>query len=250
MKITTFNIRCAWRVDGANAFIHRAGMIYEQIKKEMPDVIAFQEIIPEIQEFLERVLPEYVILGHGRGEDYNGEGVFTAVKKSSMQILENDMLWLSPAPFVPASLFPEQSPYPRTLNITKVRNKEDGTVFRIFNVHLDEKTESVRREQLKLILDLAEEYNKKMPHPYVILGDFNGKPDGEAVALMKEQKNLTDLTDNFEYTFHDYGRQKIKIDYIFVSDELKKRFKSISAWDEEHAGIYLSDHYPLCADFE
>ncbi len=251
MKITTFNIRCAWRVDGINGFIHRAGLIYEKILKEMPDIIAFQELIPEMQEFLERLFPEYIITGHGRTNTYNSEGVFTAVKKSSMQLIENNTVWLSPTPFVPESRFPNQSVCPRTLNITKVRCKEDGKLMRIFNVHLDEKTEEARRDQLKLILDFVDKYNEELYLPYVILGDFNSKPGGEAVALMEENQKITDLTKGFDVTFHNFGRgDGSKIDYIYVSDELKERFLGVSAWEDVDAGIYLSDHYPLCAEFK
>ena len=45
MKILSFNIRCPWKDrDGKNDFIHRAGLIYDKIETEQPDVIAFQEV--------------------------------------------------------------------------------------------------------------------------------------------------------------------------------------------------------------
>ena len=39
MKFVTFNIRCQPYLDGINAFIHRAGMIYDKIQKETPDTL-------------------------------------------------------------------------------------------------------------------------------------------------------------------------------------------------------------------
>ena len=59
MKIVTFTLRCAWRGDGINSFIHRAVAIYEKILAEKPTVIAFQEVIPASLEVLKRLLPEY-----------------------------------------------------------------------------------------------------------------------------------------------------------------------------------------------
>ena len=45
MKVLSFNIRCPWRDrDGINDFIHRAGLIYDKIETEQPEVIAFQEV--------------------------------------------------------------------------------------------------------------------------------------------------------------------------------------------------------------
>ena len=35
-----------------------------------------------------------------------------------------------------------------------------------------------------------------------------------------------------------------------MSDELAKNVKSVSAWEDEMNGIYLSDHYPVCAELE
>ena len=46
LKIVTFNIRCQPYLDGINAFIHRAGYIFDKIQKENSDVICFQEVVP------------------------------------------------------------------------------------------------------------------------------------------------------------------------------------------------------------
>ena len=74
MKIVTFNIRsCYDGWDGINSFIHRAGLVREVIAEKKPDIIGFQEVIPQIKTLLEVLLPEYQILGHGRLEDFGGE---------------------------------------------------------------------------------------------------------------------------------------------------------------------------------
>ena len=41
-----------------------------------------------------------------------------------------------------------------------------------------------------------------------------------------------------------------KIDYIFVSEELSNAFVKSEVWKDSHDGIFLSDHYPVCAEFE
>lgn len=50
LKVVTFNFRCVWKGygDGINGFVHRAGMVYEKIMREKPDVIMFQEILQDI----------------------------------------------------------------------------------------------------------------------------------------------------------------------------------------------------------
>ena len=37
MKIVSFNLRCVWQGDGINAFIFRAGMIYDKIMRDQAD---------------------------------------------------------------------------------------------------------------------------------------------------------------------------------------------------------------------
>ena len=53
IKIVTFNLRCVWNgVDAQNSFVHRAGLIWEKVNEEKPDVIAFQECVPQSVEIL------------------------------------------------------------------------------------------------------------------------------------------------------------------------------------------------------
>ena len=63
VKIVSFNLRCVWKGDGINAFIFRAGMIYDKIMREMPDVLAFQEMSVDHLKLLQRMLPEYDFCG-------------------------------------------------------------------------------------------------------------------------------------------------------------------------------------------
>ena len=39
IKIVSFNLRSQYTGDGINAFVHRAGLIYEKIKQEKPDIV-------------------------------------------------------------------------------------------------------------------------------------------------------------------------------------------------------------------
>ncbi len=247
-NIVTFNIRYRYRGDGINSFINRAGMIYDKVKKEMPDIIAFQEMVPESLEFMQRVFPEYTITGHGRTVTYNSEGVFTAVKNDTLQLVGNEVLWIGPDPYMPESKFEGQSPCPRTLNITTVRRKADGKMMRIFNVHLDERTPAVRAMGMKMVLDTVKSLNEKYPMEFVILGDFNAKESEETIALCESFPGMRDVTKGLLFTFHDFGRQsEAKIDYIYLSDGLFADFEKLTVWEDAENGIYLSDHYPLCA---
>ena len=250
VKIVTFNLRSVWCGDGINGFMHRAGMIYDKISSEKPDVIGFQEAIPHSIEFLIKLFPEYQFIGHGREEGYSGEGVYTAVRKDAFQVLGFETLWLSPTPYAVASRFEKQSPCPRMCNICQIRDIKTGERYYIFNTHLDHMEEYARVEGIKLVLSWVDERNKNLKLPTVIMGDFNASPESESIKICDAYDGISDVTSHIPVTFHDWGSVEWKIDYIYVSDDIKKKIKDVKIWDEVDNGIYLSDHYPICMEIE
>ena len=250
IKIVTYNLRSVWKGDGINGFIHRAGMIFDKINKELPDIIAFQEAIPEHVNFLKTAFPMYHFTGHGRELGYDGEGVFTAILKETMMEVGNETVWISPTPYIIASKFEKQSACSRACHITQVRNRKNGNLYRIFNIHLDHEYEEARVEGIKCVLDFVDKKNSELKVPTVILGDFNAEPTHKPIAICNTHGEYTDITSHIPFTFHNYGREQTKIDYIYVDDTLKSRLQSVYIWDDVDNGIYLSDHYPICAEFE
>lgn len=250
-KIVSFNLRCMWEKDGINSFPHRAGLIYEKMLADLPDIVAFQEVTEPQLALLERLLPEYTFVGHSRSADYKGEGLYTAVRRETFSVLGFEGIWLSPTPHVPASRYEHQSRIPRICVMTKVKNKETGEVLRIFNVHLDHLSSEGRVSQIECLFDFVNEQQAKVTLPAVVLGDLNAYPDSDEIALCNKQQGFTDLTGHIKGTFHDFGRRETpsKIDYIFATPELTARVETVECWKDEKNGIYLSDHYPVCATF-
>ncbi len=244
MKIVTFNLRCLYNGDGVNSLMHRAFLIYDKVKEEKPDVVAFQEVREKSLEVLEKLfLDEYVFVGQLREENYSEEGLYTMVRRETCQVLGFETIWLSPTPYVVASRFENQSVCSRICTQTLVRHKESGKVMNFFNIHLDHISEEARVLGVKCAFEFIEEHTKKRNCPLVLLGDFNALPDSETIKLCKEK--FVEATEKVETTFHDFGKKAAKIDYIFVSEELKNEVKDVKIWDNCENGIYLSDHYPI-----
>ena len=253
MKIVTFNLRCEWRGDGQNAFIHRAGPIYEKVITEKPTVIAFQEVIPASLEVLKRLLPEYEFFGGMRTESHDGEGLYTALRREDTTLLGGEVFWLSPTPYIAGSRFEGQSPFPRVGIYTRILCKKTGEVLSLFNLHLDYLSAEVAEKELACTIG----YIRKRAgcvdtDKTVILGDFNVTPNSPALAPLREMPWLYDATEGIVSTFHDFGRRadgdEVKIDYIFLSEAMRGRVAAVTLWQDEHAGIYLSDHYPVCLE--
>ena len=259
MKIVTFNLRCEWRGDGQNAFIHRAGLIYDKIMEKRPSVIAFQEVIPQSLEVLRRLLPEYEFFGGMRTERHDGEGLYTAILKDELLPLGFDLFWLSPAPHAVGSRFENQSIFPRVGVYTRLVDKESGEIYSIFNLHLDYLSPDAAASGLACALDYIHGRGSFVDADRtIILGDFNVMPDSPALAPLRAEAWLYDVTETLGPTFHAFGmrknergeREDVKIDYIFASTALRARIGEVSIWQDEHAGIYLSDHYPVCVTID
>ncbi len=249
MKIVTFNLRCMWDHDGQNSFPHRAILISEKILAEKPDIVAFQEVTEKQLPVMERIMPEYLFVGHGRSETYGGEGLYTAIRKDAFALLGLDITWMSPTPHTPATRYENQSWIPRICVMTKLQNRDTKEVIRVFNVHLDHLSDEARVTQAEGLLELVGSYHED--YPVVILGDFNALPDSEAIRVMNRCEILSELTGNIPTTFHDYGKktEPDKIDYMYVSHSLADRAGEAVDWKEEENGIYLSDHYPISVEF-
>lgn len=252
LKAVTFNIRCVWKGDGINGFIHRAGMVYEKIMQEKPGIIMFQEMRREHLELLKRMLPEYTFIGHFRENDYTGEGLYTAILNERIQLLGFESYWLSPTPYVAGSRYENQSECPRICLTLKLRDMITGKVFRAVNIHLDHISDAARVEGIQQVFKTTCERNLIDDMPTIIAGDFNAEPDSDTISFCKnyDKFKVYEVTGKIGTTFHNWGQMAVKIDYIFATESIKNSVKSAYIWDDCDEGIYLSDHYPICIEID
>lgn len=250
IKIVTWNVRYSWDGDGKNSFIYRIGMINDKVIVEKPDVIAFQEVTEPIYKVLRQIMPEYTFVGHFRSKDYKGEGLFVAIRNESIDLIGTETIWLSSTPYIPGSKFADQRHVPRICNIVQIRHKESEKSMRIYNLHLDYTLEKIQEESMKCVFAFVEQYNAKLELPYVILGDFNATPQSKAIKMCNNYRGIVDVTKSIPVTFHDFGKTEDKIDYIYMSDELSEYISDVTSWKDEHDGIFLSDHYPICTELD
>ena len=248
MKIVSWNFRCQWdRADGKNCVIHRAGYAYDKIAKERPEVIAFQEIRPVTFELLKKLLPEYDFFGSQRTAEFGEEGLYIAWRKDSFALMGSETFWLSPTPYVAGSRFQNQSDCTRVCVMAKLRDLKTNECYRLWNIHLDHISDEARRLGLECLFKFIGHFSVMDTTPHIVLGDFNATPESETMQWCEAQKGFTDVSKGFETTFHGFGTENnFKIDFIYVSDELVAKTQKTELWTDEHDGVYLSDHYPVC----
>ena len=251
MKIVTFNIRCALRGDGINSFYHRAGSVLQKIAQEKPDVIGFQEVRPEIFEFLTKYLVDYTVVGCGRGADYEDEHNPVAFRKDKFEMIGLETEWLSPTPFIPGSRYEEQSSCPRIVTRVTLRRFGCARPFDVFNTHLDHVSELARVLGAQAVCKIMAARKEKWNFPMMLMGDMNDYPSSGPIRTFLEDKVLclTEHTDGMGTTWHGYGKaHNERIDYIMSNGFVQHG--NVEAWTDETDGIYLSDHYPLAVELD
>ncbi|MGN0298506.1 MAG: endonuclease/exonuclease/phosphatase family protein [Lachnospiraceae bacterium] len=249
MKIVTFNIRCDYGQDGSNNFCYRKPLVLKKIAQEQPDIICFQEVIPDVAVWLKEVLTEYYIIGCGRSETLEDEQVAIAYRKDRMNLIQMDTYWLSERPQIPGSRYPNQSICPRVCTETLFEDLKTKLVFRLVNTHLDHEGAMARKLALRQILCRTEQKTFMADAPVILTGDMNADPDSDEMSVMKDYPAYVNVTENIGITFHGFMRcAPACIDYIFVKGKLV--CKKVEKWMDEENGVYLSDHYPVCACLE
>ena len=73
MKIVTFNIRVDCGNDGIYYFCYRRDLVLEKILKEQPDILCFQEVMPNVAVWLRENLRDYYVIGCGRDRQLRDE---------------------------------------------------------------------------------------------------------------------------------------------------------------------------------
>ncbi|MDF2610868.1 MAG: hypothetical protein K0R92_2342 [Lachnospiraceae bacterium] len=248
MRIVTFNIRCDYNQDGINSFQYRKPYITEKIQKEQPDILCFQEVLPHVATWLKDTFLDYYFIGVGRNENYRDEQATIAYRKDKINLIEFETFWLSPTPTIPGSRYENQSNCPRTCAAATFQRGDTGALFRVYNTHLDHEGSKARMLGLSQIRERMEQDNNLLGLPSILLGDFNAEPDSPEMKEFHQHTDLTDVTSSLSYTFHNYGQEKDyeKIDYIYASEDII--CKQVEIWAECINHVYLSDHYPICAD--
>ena len=92
--------------------------------------------------------------------------------------------------------------------------------------------------------------------PVILAGDFNAEPDGEEFAVMRERTDYVNCTEGIGITYHGFEPEDEpeRIDYIYIK-KAKEGYagltcRSVKKWEDRDKEVWLSDHYPVCAELE
>ena len=138
---------------------------------------------------------------------------------------------------------------PRVATAVYLKHTEAKTPFLFINTHLDHKGSVARLLGSVQLL----QYISKRKLPTILTGDFNALPDAREICVITENQEcgLVDLTQDLGGPFHGFGKrtEMSKIDYIFSNMKADPK-EAFAIEDKGVEGVYISDHYPVCAFVE
>jgi endonuclease/exonuclease/phosphatase family metal-dependent hydrolase len=251
VRFMTFNIRFDTVLDepAGNRWNDRVTSVVETVRAFNPDIVGFQEALRSQLADLTASFPDYVGFGKPRDVGETAEYVPVFVLGKRFDVQESGDFWLSPTPRVEGSRGWDTD-VPRHCTWAKLKDREAGPRFAVFNTHLDVKGSLARFEAAKVILA---EVALAPDLPSVIMGDFNAPEDSEPLEVFRR----AGFRDSFReihpavgdvQTIHHYvdlsGTRKI--DHILCDH----RWKILSAdiIRRPAAGRLPSDHFPVVAE--
>jgi endonuclease/exonuclease/phosphatase family metal-dependent hydrolase len=264
-KVISFNIRYDNPRDyPRNGWLQRRDSVVETIKQQNCDIVAFQEAMPHMTDFIKAELgEEYDIVIRGR--DWNGQGESTCFlyKKNKFILIDYGFFWLSDTPYVPGTIY-KGTLFPRIVTWGLLREPFTRRNLMFVNNHYEHMPTS-EKVRLESTLLLKKEIQKIMNslgltelNTYIIItGDFNaGKEEKYYKAMLTEEFSLLDSSEFLDKkeksgTFHNFSGEagSLQIDFIFYNKLLNVERYSIIK-NKRKDGLYPSDHFPITVDFK
>ena len=193
LLVMTYNVRNSVSDRNTeNSWDARRDALAGVIERENPDVVGFQEVLPDQRAWLEARFPGYEFTGGGRNADRKqGESSPVAYRRDRFEVVTNGTFWLSLTPDVPGSKS-WNSAFPRICTYAVLIDRTTGRTFSFANTHTDHRSEEAREKGMLLIIDRMKHFAPGAP--IVLVGDHNCL-EGELPAVA-----VSRVLDNAMYT--------------------------------------------------
>ncbi|MBQ7338850.1 MAG: endonuclease/exonuclease/phosphatase family protein [Clostridia bacterium] len=251
-KITVLTQNLRYRDDeGGNSVAERSERFLALVEDYDPDIIGTQEATPLWTQYLDEFFSEeYTRIGVFRdGTGAAGdEANYILYRTDRFTEIDSGTFWLyDKTPDIIGKV--DDALCNRICTWALLKDNRSGEQIFVCNTHLDHSTDSVRAEQLAVLLEYLD--YELSHYPVIMTGDFNmlqdsvpyksltkaGLRDGQKSAWLDESK--------VNYSCHLYQNSGSRIDYCFHSVDLMPFYAKII--DDDYGG-YVSDHYGVLVE--
>lgn len=256
IKVMTFNIRVDSIFGGFHRWKNRKENVVEILKNNAADIVALQEALYSQTQDIQQSLPQYsnYAIGRNNGKQ-KGESCAIFFKKDRFQLVDSGTFWFSDTPSVPGSKDWGNMP-PRICSWVRLKDKKIGSVFYVYNVHLDAFSQNSREKSTQLLLEKIAA--RKTQDPFIVMGDFNMEMDNPAMEYLQKSNGPSPypkMADAWQSIHSGQGGTGTRrnfmgglsgnIDHIPVSEHVKVLEVNIDRYQTN--GGYASDHFPVVA---
>ena len=192
IRVGTYNIRTSSGDKGTpNAWAERKDDLCEFVKKLDLDVVGFQEVRYNQDEFLREKFPDYEFVGERTVPgDKRMCSVPVVFRKDRFECEKSGTFWLSETPDVKGSKSWD-SAEPRVCSYAVLKDRRSGRRFCFANTHMDHRGAVAREKGALLIVERMKEFGSGAP--IVFVGDHNSN-EAEPAA-----RSLLRILDNALY---------------------------------------------------
>jgi endonuclease/exonuclease/phosphatase family metal-dependent hydrolase len=257
ITIMSYNIRYDNPGDGINAWANRKNHVADMMAGiYKADIIGVQEALRHQLDDLQDRMTTYSWVGVGR-DDGRDRGEFSPIFYSTerFELVATNTFWLSETPHMPGSKSWDAA-IARIATWAKFKDLATNGEFYVVNTHFDHIGETARLESAKMITAFVEDLEHNLP--VVVTGDFNVPESSKVYSVLTDFPKLSDAryASNSGHkgptaSFSDWEilqPEESRIDYIFVSDDIKVESHLIS--DDKYNERFPSDHLPVVAKIE
>lgn len=265
VRVLSYNVRYDNRHDVHDAWHERRDGVTDVVRFHRPDVVAFQEVLPNQRRDLRERLSAYTLVGRGREPGDEGESCPIGVRADRWAVADHGTFWLSPTPDEPSAGW--DAAHPRIATWARVRPAagdaaDDGASFLVANTHFDHVSARARVESARLLDsrvpslaadDGADVADTEETPPVVLVGDLNCTPGSEPHAVLtdgglRDAAAAATVRHGPRTSLTDYAGliENRRIDHALVSPAVDvEAFGTLA--DRDDRGRYPSDHLPVLA---
>lgn len=250
LSVLTLNLRFGLADDGANNWRYRKKGYQPFLEKYRMDFIGFQEANDFQIDFLDNLLTEYDYIGRRSPSPSFWQNNVIFYQKN-WHCIHYEHFFLSPTPSIPSRY--RKSIWPRQCTIGMFETDRRQVIC--INTHLDFDV-SVQVKSAKLILDRLSHLPDDVP--VILMGDFNTTPFSPCYNIFTGHDDTSSgnagyFKDAFKKPFtgthHEFtgNTDGDHIDWILFRGKIT--LKNSAVIQDTFKNSYLSDHFPLCAQF-
>ncbi|WP_153555516.1 endonuclease/exonuclease/phosphatase family protein [Roseimaritima sediminicola] len=236
LKVMSYNIHIASPPSKPDYSHKDLQAVADVIRRTSPDIVGLQEVDKytvrsgkqshQAKDLAESTGMHY----HFASASYKSDGEQGQAILSRYPILKAESHRL-PAP---------QGASGETRSLAIVLVEIEGTKVAFMTVHLDHRSDTIRKFQIETLLKHTQRYEE---YPVILGGDFNMEPDDENFRLLKSQFGM--LTEAHPLTYPQRNPQKA-IDLILWNKKAAETLSVEAYYTVEER--YASDHLPLVAE--